>query len=337
VRILTRVSAVAAIVVAVGGAGLFVAERGGPVEFLDQRVNEFREGGDPDFYKEGQRFGANVGSNRGDFWRVALDEGARNPLIGAGAGGFAPAYVLHRDSVETPDDPHSLELLLFSELGIVGLLLFVLFAIGCLAGAIRSRTLGPGAAGIAAASFAAGCQWFLQASYDWFWHYPAITGAAMYLLGAAVGPALLGLDAAFRRGVRWSGAAVAGLLICMAVPLYLAERYINRALDSLTADARGSYGDLGRAADLDPLDAQPVLIEGAIAAEIGDRERAVQAFEDALGREEDSYAAHYFLAKLLLESDPERAREHLQRALELNPLSGERGGEVWRLERKLGP
>ena len=77
VQRISRVAAALAVVVVIAGLGVFVAERGGPVEFVDQRVSEFERGGDPDFSQEGQRFGANIGSNRRDFWRVALAKRGR--------------------------------------------------------------------------------------------------------------------------------------------------------------------------------------------------------------------------------------------------------------------
>ena len=185
--------------------GAFVAERGGPFEFVDQRVTEFERGGDPDFSQEGQRFGANVGSNRGDFWRVALAEGGDSTLAGGGGGSFSVDYLRERDSVETPEDPHSLEMLLFSELGLVGLSCSGYSPAGVVLGAARSWRLGPGPPRWSPPRRPRASGWFVQASYDWFWHYPAVTAPALYLLGAAVGPALLGIGVQRRRNVRRAG------------------------------------------------------------------------------------------------------------------------------------
>ena len=309
----------------------FVAERGGPVEFLDQRVTEFEEGGDPDFSEEGQRFGANVGSNRGDFWRVALAEASASPLTGDGGGSFSVEYLRERESSETPEDPHSLELLLFSELGIVGLILFGVFAAGVCLGAARSWRLGPAAAAMVAGSAAAGVGWFVQASYDWFWHYPAVTATAIYLLGAAVGPALLGIEAQRRRNLRRGAAVVAAALIVVTVPIYVSQRHTSQALDEWPVDTEAAYDDLERAADLNPLEAQPLLVEGAIASFRGDNDRAIEAFTAAADREPDSYAAHIYLAQELVESDPVAAARSLARAAELNP----NGFEIRRLSAAL--
>jgi hypothetical protein len=309
----------------------FIADRGGPVEFLDQRVAEFEQGGDPDFSQEGQRFGANVGSNRRDFWRVALAEGGGSPLTGDGGGSFSVEYLRERESVETPEDPHSLELLLLSELGIVGLICFGVFVAGVGLGAARSWRLGPAAAAMVAGSAAAGVGWFVQASYDWFWHYPAVTATTMYLLGAAVGPALLGIEAKRRRGLRRVAAAAAAALVLISAPIYLSQRHTSRALDEWTVDTEAAYDDLERAADLNPLEAQPLLVEGAIATFRGDDERAIEAFYAAADREPDSYAAHIYLAQELLEVDPAAAARSLARATALNPT----GVEIRRLSAAL--
>ena len=114
-RRLERGLALGAAVIAVAGLAAFVGARGGPARFVDQRVSEFTRGGYPDLHSQGVRFGANVGSNRNDFWRVALHEGIRRPL-GGGAGSFQLDYLRERRSHETPTDPHSVEMLMFSEL-----------------------------------------------------------------------------------------------------------------------------------------------------------------------------------------------------------------------------
>ena len=48
--------------------------------------------GYPDLREQGVRYGANVGSNRHDFWRVAYREGLDDPLLGGGGGSFEAAY-----------------------------------------------------------------------------------------------------------------------------------------------------------------------------------------------------------------------------------------------------
>ena len=98
-----------------------VARDGGPAAFLDSRIDEL-SAGSPDSSEGGTRIGVNLGSDRGTLWAVALDDVAGAPVNGEGAGGFEYSFLAERDSPEdlTSEDPHSVGLLMLSELGIVG-------------------------------------------------------------------------------------------------------------------------------------------------------------------------------------------------------------------------
>ncbi|MEX2108301.1 MAG: O-antigen ligase family protein [Solirubrobacterales bacterium] len=321
-RTSSRIGGALAILAALGvllGGSLFVARHGGPVDFVDQRLDEFTRIGYPDLSSQGIRYGTNVGSNRHDFWRVATQEGLDHPLLGGGGGSFEMAYLERRRSDETPEDPHSVEALMFSELGLPGLLLFGAFVVGAVGAGLRSRRLGPGAAALAAGSLAAGAQWLAQASFDWFWNYPGVTAPVFYMLGAAAAPALL--DLRTRRGPRLRVFGAAGLLVLalVAVPLYLAGRYEQRAAEKSSSDPRGAIVDLDEAADLNPFEAEPLLVKGAIESRLGESELALAAFREAADREPRNYAAPYLIARELADSDPEEARDAIATARELNP------------------
>ncbi len=58
----------------------------------------------------GSRLVSGLGSDRYDFYRVALDEFAAHPLVGIGADNFRQQYLAHGRSDETPHYPHSVEL-----------------------------------------------------------------------------------------------------------------------------------------------------------------------------------------------------------------------------------
>ncbi len=73
----------------------------------------------------GSRLTSGLGSNRYDFYRVALDEFAAHPLVGIGADNFAEPYLAHGRSNETPRYPHSVELRTLAETGLLGALLAV--------------------------------------------------------------------------------------------------------------------------------------------------------------------------------------------------------------------
>jgi hypothetical protein len=320
VQLLSRIAAVAAIgVLAVGGT-VFVASRGGPIKFVDQRVKEFNRGEPKSLQSQGTRFGVNVGTERGDFWRVALDQGENHPLLGDGPGSFTAAYLQHRDSDKTPRDPHSVEMLMLSELGIVGLALFGTFIATSAISGLRSRRQGPSAAALATGSLAAGAYWLMHASYDWFWRYPALTALVIFLLGAAAAPSLSEAAAIREKVARRIGIAVLAVAIAAAVPLFLSQRYANRAYDEAQDNPAAAFDDLDRAASLDPFDPEPLLAKGVIAFRLGQPVQAASAFRDAIDRQRDNYAPHFLLARTLAQTDPAAARAQAEEALRLNPL-----------------
>ncbi len=323
VQSLTRVLGVLVAVVSIVAVGSFIVEKGGPIKFLDQRVTEFSAVGYPDLHGQGARFGTNVGSNRHDFWRVSLDEGLDHPLLGGGAGSFQPTYLADRKSDETPQDPHSVEMLLFSELGLPGVALFLIFIAGATVAVARSRSLGASAAVLSTASLAVGVQWLVPASYDWFWQYPGVTGAAIYALGAAAAPRLLDFRARSSRSWRALAAAIAVVVGLVSVPLYLSGLYLNRGFDNSRSDPRGAVDDLSRSADLSPLDPEPLLSKSQVLMRLGDEEQSIAAIREALDREPDSFAGHYLLARQLAPTDRTLALAELETARRLNPSSRE--------------
>ncbi len=313
------------------GGTVFVAKRGGPISFLDQRVSEFKAGGNPNLQPAGTRFGVNVGTNRGDFWRVAWDQGKDNPLAGGGAGSFGAAYLMHRDSLETPRDPHSVEMLMLSELGLVGLLLFGAFVVGAAVGGVRSRRSGLRAAALVAGGLGGATMWLAHSSYDWFWNYPAITAPAIFLLGAVVAPATFDAAARLAPRARYVAAAVVAVVAIAAIPLFLSQRYANRGYDEFPGDSAAALDDLDRAASLNPWDPEPVLAKGVIEQRLGRDADAISSFRDGLARERDNYAAHYFLARALAPTDLAGAQAEAAEALRLNPLDR----QTRRLNRRL--
>ena len=119
-------------------------------------------------------------SYRYEYWRVALRAFGREPLTGLGAGGFRVAWLKERPVPERVRDAHSLELEFAAELGLPGLLAFLLLAGGVGAAARTAVRREPEvAAGAAAATLA----WFVHASIDWDWQLPAVTLPAVVLTG----------------------------------------------------------------------------------------------------------------------------------------------------------
>jgi tetratricopeptide (TPR) repeat protein len=221
-------------------------------------------------------------------------------------------------------------MLMLSELGLPGFALLVCFLVATTVAAVRSRRRSRSAAILVAGSLTVGAYWLVQSSYDWFWHYPGVTAPVMFLLGAAAVPALPVAAGALRRS-RLLLLAPLAVLVVLAVPLFLAVGYVDRALDIWPTEPSAAYADLDDAASLNPYEFEPVLIKGAIAERRGEDRLAIESFEKAAGRVPESYAAHYFIARLVADSEPARARAEAARAHELNPLEP----KVIVLQRKL--
>jgi tetratricopeptide (TPR) repeat protein len=135
----------------------------------------------------GSRLTGGLGSNRYDFYRVALDEFAAHPLVGIGADNFAEPYLAHGRSNETPHYPHSVELRTLAETGLVGALLAVL-GLGAALAACRRALAGnpdPLARAVAAAAVAGFAYWVVHGSFDWFWEFAGLGAPAFALLGLA--------------------------------------------------------------------------------------------------------------------------------------------------------
>jgi O-antigen ligase/polysaccharide polymerase Wzy-like membrane protein len=307
----TLAASAAAAVAIVAGIALLTGSVG-------KKVDEFTAGGYQDV-PQGTRFSANVSSNRSDFWRVSIDQFESHPIAGSGGGGFRFAYLRNRDSPEAPEDPHSVEALMASELGILGLALFACFSVSLFAGAWAPRGIGPQAAALSAGALAASAAWLAQSSVDWFWSYAAVTAPVLFLAGAAAAPALLDPGASIRRGWRWGGAVALAVAAVAAMPLFASERYLDYGVRDRAADSGAAFSDFGRAADLNPFAADPLLAEGELAAELGDPARAERAFRDAIERQPENWVPHLRLGELLTGSDPATASAELRIAHELNP------------------
>jgi O-Antigen ligase len=305
--------------------GVFAISRseGGPGGFFERHIDQL-SAGTPDLTEEGSRFGFDLRSSRGDFWRVAVDDFADHPIAGTGAGGFRSSFLVERRSSSVqPEDPHSVELLMGSELGLPGLLLFGAFAIGATIAVLRARRLGPAAATLGAGALAVGAYWLMHASAEWFWAYPAITLPMAYAIGAATAPSVLRPAPSGRSRTRLALAGAAVIAAISMVPFFLSERYTDHALDTWQADIDKAYSELEDAADLNPASARPLVTEAVIAESAGDRQRALGALDRAEERTPDEWTLYYLEARILAPVDRAGAERALGEARRLNPLGTE--------------
>ncbi len=294
---------------------------GSPTERLDRAWNDFRR--DAPRSSTDLNLTSGVGSNRYDFWRVALSEARSSPVVGIGADNFAAPYLRDRQSDEEPLYAHSLELDVLSQTGIVGVALIVAglaFALGAVV-LVRARlsTFGRGLAAAAIASFA---YWLAHASVDWFWQFPGVTAPALACLALAGGlweapvPDPRGLGVAGRT----TFTAVAAVAALSLVFPWLGAVELRRASAVWQQSPATAYGRLERARSLNPLTDRPDHVEGVIAGRLGDWERMRSSFLRSLARNPWSWYAHLEIA--LAEAQLGRrgaALRQLAQAKELNP------------------
>jgi uncharacterized integral membrane protein len=121
-----------------------------------------------------------TGSNRYEYWDVALRSFADHPLAGVGTGGFAVEWRRERTLDEVVQDAHSLYLETGAELGLVGLALLLAAWLGVALAARAALREDPV---LVAGPVAVLAAWALHAGIDWDWEMPALTLFAVTLAG----------------------------------------------------------------------------------------------------------------------------------------------------------
>ena len=307
----------AAVVVVGGIVGLLLAH---PIRHAENVWTSFRSGHSPTGH--GSHF-VGLGSNRYDFYRVALQEFRDHPLIGVGSDGFAVDYVRERTSDEEPLYPHTSILRIPAQTGLVGTAL-VLLLVG-LAGKIVWSVRRTPAWPTAAALLGGFAYLTVHSAADWFWEFPGLMGPAVMLAGITVGllpradPTTakpLTSTAAFRLALV---PPVVALAVLFGFP-WLSARQVDSASATWRSNPQTAFSRLDQAGRLNPLSAQPYLVAGAIATRLGDRDRIRIEFQRALTREPDNWYATLELG--VLESQLGRwtnAARLLERAQRLDP------------------
>jgi hypothetical protein len=334
---------------AAGGLVYADARTDGLGGYLDDRWEEVI--GDSSPGGEGSRFAA-VGLNgRLRQWRVAAQAFVDTPLLGVGAQNFEIYWFEHREDTVDVRQPHSQPMQLLSELGILGLLLWLGFVVATMvyAGRLRFRPLGRASQAVMAAVMTAVISWFIHSSADWLWQMTATSLPALMLLAGLAGagdrdaPAEV-LGRPTRSLTRPLLAILAVVVVVSAALPYLSIRYAESAA---TADTLEQV-DLrtGTAAALNPASVMPFNIRAgahrsaAQRAPEGSEERLEQyqleaeAWVEAIEREPRGWLYYYNAAKAFLsvrdaaavldphlaQESTEWARIYLAEARRLNPL-----------------
>jgi tetratricopeptide (TPR) repeat protein len=325
IRTGVRAAALLTLVVGVIG-GLAVA--GNPVTRIEKGWNSFKGGYSSDS-TTGSRLVSGLGSNRYDFYRVALDEFLAHPLVGIGVDNFQQQYLVHGRSTETPHYPHSVELRTLSQTGLIGALIALIGLGGAMLAAARPLWRSdpdPLSSYVTAAALAGFGYWVVHGSFDWFWEFAGLGAAAFALLGLACAlsparavpargtpgslapdgaePARSGEPAAPlttggavghpRRARRLALAAALVVALAAAISLaapWLSQLEVQSAARIWTSAPQAAYARLRDAARLNPLSDEADLVAGSIALRYDELTRAQQQFSLALERDPgDAYA-----------------------------------------------
>jgi len=341
----TRALAAATLVAIVAG-GLVAS--GNPVTRVEKGWQSFK-GGYASQSSGGSHLASGLGSNRYDFYRVALDEFLRHPLVGIGADNFEQQYLVHGRSSETPHYPHSVELRTLVQTGLAGALLALVglgAALVAVGRALRARD--PLARTVAAAALAGFGYWVVHGSFDWFWEFAGLGAPAFAMLGLACALAPARELAGARPGVREGGAstpgaaparapldgragrrrplpalvAVAALALAAAASLalpWLSQLEVESAARIWTSSPQTAYARLRDAASLNPLSDEADVLAGTIALRYGELDRADHEFALALARTPgDAYATLERGAIASARGERSLARALLERAVRLD-------------------
>ncbi|HEY5044435.1 MAG TPA: O-antigen ligase family protein [Solirubrobacteraceae bacterium] len=331
------------------------AVAGNPVARVRHGWDTFKSGSGYAANGGGNRLTSGLGSQRYDFYRVALDEFLHHPLVGIGADNFQQQYLAHGRSEETPHYPHSVELRTLSQTGVIGALLALVGLVAALVAAARGLRGGdPLARAVVAAALGGFAYWAVHGSFDWFWEFAGLGAPAFALLGLAcaltprapAAPArsthvaqpvremsaptgaspTSGEVSGRRRAAAFRGLGIGlGVLLAVAAVLSLAATWLSQlqvqsAARVWTKAPQTAYARLNDAARLNPLSDEAYLVAGSIALRFGDLARADHEFALALGRTPgDAYATLERGAIASSENDRRGALALLESAARLNP------------------
>jgi UDP-GlcNAc:undecaprenyl-phosphate GlcNAc-1-phosphate transferase len=289
------------------------------------------------------------GGNRYDYWRVAWHVFSGHPVAGVGAGNFSQYYFLERRTTEAIQNPHSLELQVLSELGIVGVLFLSAFVLSVAVAVWRLRAIAARSRGnrmLMLGAVGAFVVWLVDTSGDWMHLLPGTTATA--LCAAAVilrargvlEPAVAGSRSRPTRGTapaprsRLPGrlpaqkalvaaAALAFVLAASGASLArsaLAQHYLNVAHHDLTSDPASAVTEARNSLKLDSANLNAYYELAAGQARFDQAVAARRTLLSALHEDPSEYVTFSLLGDLEVRAGHLRlARSYYHAALRLDP------------------
>ncbi len=284
--------------------------------------------------------------NRYDYWRIAWDVWRSHPIIGVGAGNYSRFYFVARATDEDILQPHSLELQVLAELGLIGAALLAAFLAG-LAASVRSMRRGARESSLTrallVAALGAVVAWLVQTSVDWMHLLPGLTAIVL----AAMAVVLAGGRIAGRsreRGVgvelripparpsRWAPprllrplrAVVVFAVLALAggslARQGLADRFRARAARAVATDPSVAVREANSSLGFDAAAVTTYYVKAAALARLDEAVAARAALTTALAREPQNFVTLTLLGDIASRRGLWRAaRADYARAHRLNP------------------
>jgi hypothetical protein len=274
------------------------------------------------------------GGYRYDYWRIAWNAFADNPVGGVGAGNYPAAYFKHRRTNDAIQNPHSLMLQILSELGIVGLLLLLVTIVGVVLGARKLRATArrsPTARTLMVAATGMSIVWFVDTSGDWMHLLPGVTAIALAAVaiicreGGFASPIQLAANSGPRRMLGLAGiSAVAFVLAVTGASLAragLVQFYLHQARAELATHPAAAIRNANRVLRIDGANLDAYYIKAAGQARFDQAAEARSTLLAAAQEDPSSFVTWTLLGDLEVRlRNFSTARSFYQRAHELDPL-----------------
>jgi tetratricopeptide (TPR) repeat protein len=279
--------------------------------------------------------------NRYDYWRIAWVVWRKHPLAGVGAGNYPRPYYEQRRTTEDVEQPHSLELQVLSELGLVGAALLACLLTGVFWGALRMRRLARGSElsrALLVGALGTFTAWLVQASVDWMALLPGLTAIALSAGAILVWPRGASLpDREPATGAQRPARALAGrpalatgafalvvTLIVAGASLSrqgLADLYRARAERELASDPLASLRDVDRSLEINASSVQAYYVKAAAFARFDQGRAAESTLTTALRHEPGNFVTWVLLGDIgVRRGELAAASRRYRHAHQLNPL-----------------
>jgi tetratricopeptide (TPR) repeat protein len=262
-----------------------------------------------------------------------------HPVVGVGAGGYTVAYYKQRRTTEAIENPHSIELELLAELGLVGGGLLVALIAAVVLGARRWRAAAresPSGRTLLVCTAGISVTWLVDTSADWMHLLPGVTAIALMAVAVlcyqeplelcTAGTVAQAASVTRRRSgvLRAAGAAATGFLLALTgaslMRSGLAQIYLDAAQSELSANPAAALRNANRALRLDGANLSSFYIKAAALARFDQAAASRAVLLQASAEQPSNYVTWVLLGDLEVRAGkPTLARSYYRTARSLDP------------------